>query len=65
MADIEKGLPNTKLPIPGAGETTDVAVEEIQEKGPIDVRPEEDGGATIDFDPKFKFKDSRNGIAFR
>ena len=32
MADIEKGLPNTKLPIPGAGETTDVAVEEIQEK---------------------------------
>ena len=56
MADIEKGLPNTKLPIPGAGETTDVAVEEIQEKGPIDVRPEEDGGATIDFDPDSNLK---------
>ena len=56
MADIEKGLPNTKLPIPGAGETTDVAVEEIQEKGPIDVRPEEDGGATIDFDPNSNLK---------
>ena len=35
MADIDKGLPNTKLPIPGAGEIADVAVEEIQEKGRI------------------------------
>ena len=56
MADIEKGLPNTKLPLPGAGEMTDVNVEEIQEKGPIGVTPEDDGGATIDFDPNSNLK---------
>ena len=56
MADIEKGLPNIKDLLPGAGETVDVNVEEIQEKGPIDVRPEEDGGATIDFDPDSNLK---------
>ena len=55
MADIEKGLPNTKLPLPGAGETTDVAVGEIQQ-GPIGVTPEDDGGATIDFDPNSNLK---------
>ena len=56
MADIDKGLPNTKLPIPGAGEIADVAVEEIQEKGPIEVTSEEDGGATVDFDPNSGLK---------
>ena len=50
MADIDKGLPNTKLPIPGAGAVTDVNIEEIQKQGPIEVTPEDDGGATIDFD---------------
>ena len=51
MADIDKGLPNTLNKLPGAGEVTDVNVEEIQEKGPIEVTSEDDGGATIDFDP--------------
>ena len=52
MADIEKGLPNTKLPAAGESDAVDVNVdlEEIQ-KGPVEVTPEEDGGATIDFDP--------------
>ena len=56
MADIDKGLPNTrtKLEIPSDEEMQEeVSVEEIEEsqKGPIEVLPEEDGGATIDFDP--------------
>ena len=37
MADIEKGLPNTKIPLPGGAEEVDVNVEEIQNKGPIAV----------------------------
>ena len=52
MADIEKGLPNVKTPLPGgAEEVTDVNISEITQKGPIEVTPEDDGGATIDFDP--------------
>jgi len=52
MADIEKGLPNIKNVLPGgAEEVTDVNISEITEKGPIEVTSEEDGGATIDFDP--------------
>jgi hypothetical protein len=52
MADIEKGLPNIKTPLPGgAEEVTDVNIAEIQQKGPIEVTPEDDGGATVDFDP--------------
>ena len=52
MADIEKGLPDTKLPATGELNAVDVDVneEEIQ-KGPIEVTSEDDGGATIDFDP--------------
>ena len=55
MADIEKGLPNTKLPAAGEINSVDavdvnVNAEEIQ-KGPIEVTPEQDGGATVDFDP--------------
>jgi len=50
MADIDKGLPNVKLP-GSPEELTEVDVTEVQEKGPIEVVPEEDGGATIDFDP--------------
>ena len=53
MADIDKGLPNTRkqidLPLEEAAQV-DVQ-EEIVEKGPIEVVPEEDGGATIDFEP--------------
>ena len=53
MAEIDKGLPNTRnqVKIPGAEEITDVDVTEEQIKKPVEVTPEEDGGATIDFEP--------------
>ena len=55
MADIDKGLPNTrtKLDVPSEEEIAEeIAVQEPeQEKGPVEVTPEEDGGATIDFEP--------------
>ena len=54
MAEIDKGLPNTrtKLDIPSDEEIESVSVqEETPEKGPVEVTPEEDGGATIDFEP--------------
>jgi hypothetical protein len=56
MADIDKGLPNTrtKIDIPSEEEMAEeVSVQEQQEeqKGPVEVLPEEDGGATIDFEP--------------
>ncbi len=55
MADIDKGLPNTrtKLDIPSDEEVAEeVAVQGPEElKGPVEVIPEEDGGATLDFEP--------------
>jgi len=56
MADIDKGLPNTrtKLDIPSdeeMAEEVSVQEEEALQKGPVEVVPEEDGGATIDFEP--------------
>ena len=56
MADIDKGLPNTRsqIEIPSEEELQEVAVqdEDVEElKGPVEVIPEEDGGATIDYDP--------------
>jgi hypothetical protein len=55
MADIDKGLPNTrtKIDVPSEEELQEeVSVQEPeQEKGPVEVIPEEDGGATIDFEP--------------
>ena len=55
MAEIDKGLPNTrtKLDIPSEEEIAEeVAVQEpAEEKGPIEVIPEEDGGVTLDFEP--------------
>jgi len=56
MADIDKGLPNTrtKIDIPSEEEMAEevsVQEEEAQQKGPVEVTPEEDGGATIDFEP--------------
>ena len=55
MAEIDKGLPNTrtKLDIPSQEEIAEeVAVQEPEEqKGPIEVTPEEDGGVTLDFEP--------------
>jgi hypothetical protein len=56
MAEIDKGLPNTKtkLDIPSEEELQEVAVQEQEEqleKKPIEVIPEEDGGVTLDFEP--------------
>jgi hypothetical protein len=55
MADIDKGLPNTrtKIDIPSDEEIAqEVSVQEQEpEKGPIEVTPEEDGGVTLDFEP--------------
>ena len=51
MADIDKSLPNevrTEIDLP---EEEVVEQEDIIEKGPVEVIPEEDGGATIDFEP--------------
>ena len=50
MADIDKGLPNTRTQIKVPGEEVEVK-EEIKEQAPVEVIPEEDGGATIDFEP--------------
>ena len=61
MADnrIDKSLPNTnldeKLPSPDVLEEVDVT--EVEEKtGPVEVTQDEEGGATIDFDPTNKPK---------
>ena len=55
MADIDKGLPNTrtKIDIPSEEEIAEeVTVQEPEElKGPVEVIPEADGGATLDFEP--------------
>ena len=53
MAEIDKGLPNTrtKVEVPSEEEMTDVNVQEETEKGPVEVIPEEDGGAILDFEP--------------
>ena len=55
MADIDKGLPSntrTKIDVPTEEEIEEVSVKEEEvEKGPVEVTPEEDGGATIDFEP--------------
>jgi len=55
MAEIDKGLPSntrTEIDIPTEEEIKKVQIEEeTPEKGPVEVVPEEDGGATIDFEP--------------
>ena len=52
MADIDKGLPNTrtKVDIPSEEEIAEeVTVQEPEEqKGPVEVIPEADGGAGVD-----------------
>ena len=50
MADIDKGLPNTRTQIKVPGEEVEIK-EEIKEQQPVEVIPEDDGGATIDFEP--------------
>ena len=52
MADIDKGLPSnirTEVKVPGAEEVE--VKEEIKEQLPVEVTPEDDGGATINFEP--------------
>ncbi len=55
MADIDKGLPNTrtKIDIPSDEEMAEeVSVQEEDiDKGPVEVIPEDDGGVTLDFEP--------------
>jgi hypothetical protein len=50
MADIDKGLPNTRTEVKVPGEEVEVK-EEIKVQQPVEVTPEEDGGATINFEP--------------
>ena len=53
MADIDKGLPNTRteLKVPAQEQEIDVT-EQQEQKGPVEVTPDEAGGATIDFEPR-------------
>ena len=52
MAEIDKGLPsNTRTEVSLPGEEQVEVQEEIVEKGPVEVTPEEDGGVTVDFEP--------------
>ena len=51
MADIDKALPNTRTELEVPGEEQEIDVTEQTAKKPVEVIPEEDGGATIDFDP--------------
>ena len=62
MADIEKGLPNTrtKIDVPTEEEIKEVSVEEeIVDKPPVEVIPEEDGGATLDLTGSYKYTGNR------
>ena len=51
MADIDKGLPNTRTELNVPGPEQEVDITEQQQQQPVEVIPEEDGGATIDFAP--------------
>jgi len=52
MADIDKSLPNVRheVKIPPAEAPTDVDITE-QQRQPVEVTPDEEGGATVNFDP--------------
>jgi hypothetical protein len=52
MADIDKSLPNVRheVKIPGAQAPTDVNITE-QQRQPVEVTPDEEGGATVNFEP--------------
>ena len=52
MAEIDKGLPSntrTEVKIPSEDELQVDVKEDVVEKGPVEVIPEEDGGVTLDF----------------
>jgi len=53
MADIDKSLPNVRheIKVPGAQAPTDVDITEEQPRQPVEVTPDEEGGATVNFEP--------------
>jgi len=53
MADIDKSLPNVRheIEIPPAQAPTDVDITEEQPRQPVEVTPDEEGGATVNFEP--------------
>ena len=53
MAEIDKSLPNVRheVKIPGAQAPTDVDITEAQQRQPVEVTPDEEGGATVNFEP--------------
>ena len=53
MADIDKSLPNVRheIAIPPAQAPTDVDITEEQPRQPVEVTPDEEGGATVNFEP--------------
>ena len=53
MAEIDKSLPNVRheVKIPGAQPSTDVDITEEQQRQPVEVTPDEEGGATVNFAP--------------
>jgi len=53
MAEIDKSLPNVRheIKIPGAQAPTDVDITEEQQRQPVEVTPDEEGGATVNFAP--------------
>jgi len=54
MADIDKSLPNVRheVQIPGAQAPTDVDITgQLPQRQPVEVTPDQDGGATVNFDP--------------
>jgi len=54
MAEIDKSLPNVRheIKVPGAQAPTDVDITEEQPRQPVEVTPDEEGGATVNFDPR-------------
>jgi len=53
MAEIDKSLPNVRheVKMPGAQAPTDVDITEEQPRQPVEVTPDEEGGATVNFEP--------------
>ena len=54
MADIDKSLPNVGSPqdLPENDIQEEVVTDEVIETGgPVEITDEDDGGATVDFDP--------------
>ena len=54
MAEIDKSLPNVRheIKVPGAQAPTDVDITEQQQRQPVEVTPDEEGGATVNFEPR-------------